>query len=404
MFSSETLEVGIGMAFVFLLVSLICTGIKEWFEGILKWRAMDLERALRTLLDDNNGRLTMYFFSHPLISSLYPGKYDPTKLTTSSRLLLKGDSDAKHMPLTERRNLPSYIPSDQFAKTLLDIVGRGPGHVDGENVSTGGLSVEDLRQRASSLSSPFLQRIILSAIDHSNGDLKQLTENIQHWYDGAMDRASGWYKRRTQAMLFGLGSVAACALNVDSLYIMEHLTADKTLREVVVTAAAKEVAEGSSASGSNGLLTAKRARAELENIDMPMGWVEDPRHSHCPVQMYKPGDGYCKLYGRKVFPMILGWFITAIAVMLGAPFWFDVLNKFMVIRSTVKPREKSREEDSKDSEDADSPNMQDQDLGQGSDQNAVPKNKGKPDLSKDVALFIPHQWRDGVSNPSEAPL
>jgi hypothetical protein len=46
--------------------------------------------------------------------------------------------------------------------------------------------------------------------------------------------------------------------------------------------------------------------------------------------------------------MILGWLITAIAATLGAPFWFDVLNKIMVIRSTVKPHEKSPEEASED--------------------------------------------------------
>ena len=36
------------------------------------------------------------------------------------------------------------------------------------------------------------------------------------------------------------------------------------------------------------------------------------------------------------------------AIMLGAPFWFDVLNKIMIIRSTVKPHEKSPEEPSQD--------------------------------------------------------
>lgn len=44
----------------------------------------------------------------------------------------------------------------------------------------------------------------------------------------------------------------------------------------------------------------------------------------------------------------LGWLITAVAISLGAPFWFDMLNKIMVVRSTVKPREKSKEEASKD--------------------------------------------------------
>jgi hypothetical protein len=31
------------------------------------------------------------------------------------------------------------------------------------------------------------------------------------------------------------------------------------------------------------------------------------------------------------------------AITLGAPFWFDLLNRFMVARSTVKPDEKEKE-------------------------------------------------------------
>ena len=45
---------------------------------------------------------------------------------------------------------------------------------------------------------------------------------------------------------------------------------------------------------------------------------------------------------------IVGWMMTAFAATMGAPFWFDLLNKMMVIRSTVKPKEKSPEEGSED--------------------------------------------------------
>lgn len=62
-----------------------------------------------------------------------------------------------------------------------------------------------------------------------------------------MDRASGWYKQRAQTVLFALGLTAAVVLNVDSLYILGRLTADKTLREAVVNASAK-VAEPVAAS------------------------------------------------------------------------------------------------------------------------------------------------------------
>ncbi|WOD13523.1 hypothetical protein [Paraburkholderia kirstenboschensis] len=44
----------------------------------------------------------------------------------------------------------------------------------------------------------------------------------------------------------------------------------------------------------------------------------------------------------------LGWFVTASGLSFGAPFSFDLLNKMMVIRSTVKPHEKSPEEASQD--------------------------------------------------------
>jgi hypothetical protein len=33
--------------------------------------------------------------------------------------------------------------------------------------------------------------------------------------------------------------------------------------------------------------------------------------------------------------------LTAVAVSLGAPFWFDVLNKFIAFRSSGKPPEKT---------------------------------------------------------------
>lgn len=36
---------------------------------------------------------------------------------------------------------------------------------------------------------------------------------------------------------------------------------------------------------------------------------------------------------------ILGWLLTAVAVSLGAPFWFDLLNKFISVRGSTKPKE-----------------------------------------------------------------
>jgi len=40
--------------------------------------------------------------------------------------------------------------------------------------------------------------------------------------------------------------------------------------------------------------------------------------------------------------MILGWLITALAISLGAPFWFDLLNKLMTLRGSIKTKDASK--------------------------------------------------------------
>ncbi len=421
MFNSETLEVAIGMAFLFLLMSLICTGIKEWIEGIFKWRAMDLERGMRTLLDDEGGQLTAHVYAHPLVSSLYQGGYDPGNLAVN-RLTnwVPGVSRARQMPWSLRRNLPSYIPAGHFARALIDLVARGPASASGEAAPHAPLTLAQLRERAAELQSPFLRRAVLSAIDHSGGDLAQLTQNLQNWFDGAMDRASGWYKRRTQTVLFALGLAAAAALNVDAIYVMGRLTVDKTLRETVVTAAAQVKPPEPGASAASGIAAAQRAREELEKVGMPMGWrtgnldAKNPAdwsvRELTPVQMCRiENTAQCTPTGYSHVRVAFGWLMTAFAVMLGAPFWFDLLNKFMVIRSTVKPREKSREEGSEDRADPSKDAV--------SAAAVTVAAAAAPQASTDAPApptpspgappppdFVAHAWRDGRTNPQEIPL
>ena len=47
MFNSSVIEVAIGLSFIFLLLSLICSAIVELIESVLKNRATDLERGIR---------------------------------------------------------------------------------------------------------------------------------------------------------------------------------------------------------------------------------------------------------------------------------------------------------------------------------------------------------------------
>ena len=52
LFGSTILEVVIGLAFVYLLLSLICSTINELLAGFMKLRARDLEQGIRNMLCD----------------------------------------------------------------------------------------------------------------------------------------------------------------------------------------------------------------------------------------------------------------------------------------------------------------------------------------------------------------
>jgi hypothetical protein len=225
--------------------------------------------------------------------------------------------------LTRGRNLPSYIPSRSFALALMDIAARGAvTDAVSSRPDAGVVSLEGVRANILNIGNPAVQRVLLTAIDSAQNDFDKAVANIQAWFDGSMDRVSGWYKRSTQWMLFGIGLILAVGWNINTLTIADQLFHDTALRAAIVARA--------EAASEAGTVPVSADMDVLREMNLPLGW-DDPT-------------------ARDVgwWQMVLGWLITAIAATLGAPFWFDVLNKIMVIRSTVKPHEKSPEEASED--------------------------------------------------------
>ena len=116
MLGSTVLDVAIGLVFIFLLVSLLASAMREALETFLKTRASHLEAGLREVLRDPGGTgLVKQFYNHPLIYCLYSGEYAPNPGLKSGGLMI-----------TRGHNLPSYIPSSSFALALMDMTARGP--------------------------------------------------------------------------------------------------------------------------------------------------------------------------------------------------------------------------------------------------------------------------------------
>lgn len=372
MFGSEILDVLIGLALVFLLLSLVASALREALEAVFRTRGVYLERGIRELLDAREKPamsvtwlkpgintppaaaaspqidLATALYEHPLISALYHKDYRP----------------ATHKWARIRRwfgghNLPAYIPSANFVAALLDIIvrGRDPATKGSLRVEGPRISLTQVRESVAQLDNDRVGRAVLSAVDLADGDMAQARANIASWFDSSMDRVSGWYKRWTQFYLFLIGLIVAVWLNVNTITIARYLYRDQGAREAIV-----RIAEGVSRDSS--VLREQQIDTlvgRLDALGLPIGWryglagLRPGEDSATTGFVGGPTGARPSTLLGPIPLAILGWLITALAVSLGAPFWFDLLNKFMVIRSTVKPHEKSREEGSEDRQDKAAP-------------------------------------------------
>jgi hypothetical protein len=309
MFDSVIIDVAIGIIFIFILVSIICTTVREGIEAKLKSRAAYLEHGIRELLHDRTGaNIAQSFFTHPIINGLFAGEYKKGKDVERPAMFAKGGS------------LPSYIPSKSFAMVLMDIAARGPVNANNANGSAPILSVENIRANISNIQNEAVQRILLTAIDSAQGDLDLLQKNIEVWFNSSMDRVSGWYKRTTQRILFVIALFIAVGLNINTITIADYLYHNKTARSIIVARAAAAQKDSS--------FMNQDMQNQLAALNLPIGWGKT-------WKTIQP-EGYDGVWNGGLLH-VFGWLLTALAATLGAPFWFDLLNKIMVLRSSVKP-------------------------------------------------------------------
>ncbi len=377
MFGSVVLEVGIGLTFMFLLASLLCSALRELIEAGLKSRATDLEKGIAEILGakDDPGAL-MEFYKHPIINCLYRGTYRlPSSMkgqipNDTASAIRAGDLNDPGIwsALKRRQDLPTYISSANFAIAALSMA--IPADCAGPGSPAGVLSVASLRETASKIQgNDQLRTMLVTALDGAQNDLDRARKNLEAWYDAAMDRVSGAYRRRTQGITFVLGLLAAVVFNIDAIRVADHLATDKTYREAVVRDAASFLkapdADGLTADSEPLKARLDTIRTQIAQSGFAIGWSCSPTplcqeadraeaaRTSGPDAKASPGAAQIPQFAvNRPFnglSTIGGWLVTALAISLGAPFWFDVLNKFMVVRSTVKPAEKSGQEASKDS-------------------------------------------------------
>lgn len=342
------LDVAIGMAAMFFLLSIVCSSINEGIASVLGWRAKTLEDAIRNLLGepkDKRGLKTavghvMRRRSRPTPDDLTGRLFDHWRI----KALVRNPKSSRR-----RRNRPSYLPPRAFSRALAEIVAALPGQplptasrdpeaptgsepAEAENQAPVGESVQaTLWQQTDE---EILRRVQEAVADVPNAQLRALVDRasvnaektLDHFrtqvetaFDDAMERASGWYKRKVQIVVAILAAVIAIGLNVDTVRIATHLFNDGTVRASVATQAAaiKQTPKD-----------AADALDQVKQLKLPVGWG--------PNGPQGKDKEFAKLL-EWVAHRLPGWLLTIAALSLGAPFWFDLLSRFARLRAAGVP-------------------------------------------------------------------
>lgn len=375
MFGLNSLDVIIGIITVYLIFALACTAIVEAISSIMNSRGKNLRNALKEMfqgvLDDKGKDFIETFYAHPKIYSLskgangIPSYIDPRlvgeaveHILTQGSKQLKDAIDSLPEKLTRRigsktEEMPNQAKAllralyaeaiqktaaakelvqqhygDGGIMTLKQAIDNQPETVKQKDTAGNDIDVPNPTKK-------MLQKLLTEA----ESEAASFRDLIEQHFEAVMDRASGWYKHRTQIVALAISALLVVGANVDTLKIASTLSTNPEARkQMVELAKAKvdelnKVAQAASAPAATHTLqeaaeTLAKANADLGTTGIQLGWKDfKQKYNNANPEQY--------------INKFVGLIISILAISLGAPFWFDTLNRVMKIRTAgISPREK----------------------------------------------------------------
>ena len=342
-----TLNTILILFFIYLVLSMMATVFQEFVAGLTNRRARNLKAAIGLLLGNPKlDELAKHVFNHSLITGM-------TGMTGG-----KGG------------RLLANLPNSTFADVIIDHLKCNP-----------------------SQGSPWIQSG-LAALWHKSGKNESVFRNMLiDWYETAMVHESDRYKKSAQQRLLFYGFILAVLLNVDTLQIGTFLLDPANSAQTAALAAkiSDQYAEMKKCDAKAPQSTAPSPEgappsvfndtpavpgrdcehpslesdpnkgpapkpdgvsALFANMKLPIGWstkaacskseiipvIGEKLHAAaCPdgfnIDKKLKDDTLQRIY--VLLSWMLGWFMTALAISLGAQFWFDTLGKVIALRSST---------------------------------------------------------------------
>lgn len=341
---SIVVQVAVGLALIFLVLATLVSALTELMSKVFRVRAKTLWKSLAGLLNP------------PAVKTYGPPEGTSTDFGLAAGLKMvtndprpTGALGGNHTITTDLAMTPSVrafdptadpkkptqvaqLPPRVFAAALLELA-----EIKGESGSV----AARIRKLTTEYGDAPLAQYLATIAAGVGDDVDRFVDQVGGWFDAQMTRLTAVYKRWATLILFVIGLVVALGLNADAIEMgiaLKENTQTRTALALVADSVAgsdvsamctrpaepAEPAEtsGTSSDGDSGtadyidLRCASQAVGKLEELRIPVlgNWS---------WQRWLDSWTEGGLLGGVTHGA--GLLITAMALAMGAPFWFDLL-------------------------------------------------------------------------------
>ena len=370
----KSIDVALGMIVVYLTFSLGVTALNESIAAVLSSRARWLRKGVTALLTPapKHGeadatwahawaQIQSFLSSAPKNSPINQGNQSNASATSTDSV----DSFYRSPYISalgqasgwQPRFAPSYIAPWTMLQGLLDAASGATGVALAK--------MDDVKAALSKLPERSPIRVALTdLITQADGNLDKLKALVDAWFKTFDEQVSAWYRQKTQHVLAGLSLLVALGMNLDTVAMFRALSADSKLRSTLVTQALETSKKPSADAvlSAEPLHKAQRALADAKEAGKPEPELKAAQDKVDAERLALEKAAKDLLNSVEATGLPLGWsqvnvnafgfmdwltkivglILSAFALSLGAPFWFDMLKKLASIRAVGKnPSERS---------------------------------------------------------------
>lgn len=290
-------DVAIGVTLVYVGISIFVSIISEFVSNLFSLRGKQLAASLETLFNKSGLRGNKTF--KPLLDALDRAE--------------------------------SYVDPQVLAQVVIAVVKAPAPPAAGTTAPIAANLLAGIDQLPDSQLKTALSTIARSTEAAAENIVREVSDTVDRSLKVLGERYKKWMSRIT----LGLGLAVAVVVNIDTVSLVSTLYRDKELRDQLVVTADEYVKKTTPELVATCPKLPKDELAKKPECDavLALGHAIHDRSGKLGKLPFGWANGFDA--SSINWSRLLGWLLTGFAASLGAPFWFDLLNRISNVRRVI---------------------------------------------------------------------